>query len=171
MIDVPAYCVTDWGDHGLHTRGTIEAWRELSSEHKWLEVHGRKKWQYYYRPESLRRQQAFFDHFLKSADDEVESGRPCASRSANATTRASSAPSASGPWPAPRIAVRAKRGRRQPGPGAAGRRSVGPYDPTPRRASRLRPQFTTRTEITGYSKLRLWVESDESDDIDLFVAL
>ena len=104
VIDVPAYCVTDWGDHGLHTRGTIEAWREISSERKWLEVHGRKKWQYYYRPESLRRQKAFFDHFLKRSDDRSTAGHPCESRSASAGTKASSAPKPSGRSPAPTIA-------------------------------------------------------------------
>ena len=64
VIDVPAYVVAGWGDQGLHTRGTIEGFRQISSADKWLEVHGRKKWQYYYRPESLRRQKAFFDAFL-----------------------------------------------------------------------------------------------------------
>jgi uncharacterized protein len=32
-------------------------------------------------------------------------------------------------------------------------------------------RFDARTEVTGYAKLRLWVETDESDDMDLFVAL
>ena len=46
-IDVPAYVVASWTDHGLHTRGTLEAFRRMSSAHKWLEVHGRKKWEYF----------------------------------------------------------------------------------------------------------------------------
>jgi predicted acyl esterase len=173
VIDVPAYCVTDWGDHGLHTRGTIEAWRELSSEHKWLEVHGRKKWQYYYRPESLRRQQAFFDHFLKSADDEVEIWPPVRievrERYYEGVERAERE------WPLARTAYRryalnADDGSLVPEPPAT-EASVD-YDPNAedgRAVFDLR--FTTRTEITGYAKLRLWVETDESDDIDLFVAL
>ena len=41
------------------------AFKRIGSEHKWLEAHGRKKWAYYYTPESLRRQEAFFGHFLK----------------------------------------------------------------------------------------------------------
>ena len=173
VIDVPAYCVTDWGDHGLHTRGTIEAWRQLSSEHKWLEVHGRKKWQYYYRPESLRRQQAFFDHFLKSADDEVEIWPPVRievrERYYEGVERAERE------WPLARTAYR--RYALNAGDGSlvleppAAEASVD-YDPNAedgRAVFDLR--FTTRTEITGYAKLRLWVETDESDDIDLFVAL
>ena len=47
-ITVPAYVVASWSDHGLHTRGTLEAYKALGSEQKWLEIHGRKKWAYYY---------------------------------------------------------------------------------------------------------------------------
>ena len=64
-IRVPAYVVASWSDQGLHTRGTLEAYRQLGSAQKWLEVHGRKKWEYYYRPQSVAKQRAFFDHFLK----------------------------------------------------------------------------------------------------------
>ncbi|TQM43852.1 CocE/NonD family hydrolase [Pseudonocardia cypriaca] len=173
VIDVPAYCVTDWGDHGLHTRGTIEAWRELGSAHKWLEVHGRKKWQYYYRPESLRRLRAFFDHFLMSTDDEVLTWPPVRievrERYYEGVERAEQE------WPLARTSYRpfaldAVAGTllaEQPAAAAAVE-----YDPAAdegRAVFDLR--FDTRTEITGYAKLRLWVEIDEGDDMDLFVGL
>ncbi len=67
-ITVPAYVVASWTDQALHTRGTLEGFKHIRSKQKWLEVHGRKKWAYYYEPESVRRQQAFFDHFLKGLD-------------------------------------------------------------------------------------------------------
>src|SRR6185312_15740686 len=70
-IDVPAYVVASWSDQGLHTRGTLEAYKRMRSREKWLEVHGRKKWQYYYAPASRERQRHFFDHFLKAADTTV----------------------------------------------------------------------------------------------------
>jgi uncharacterized protein len=63
-ITVPAFVVASWSDHGLHSRGTLEGFRRISSEHKWLDVHGRKKWAYYYLPESVARQRVFFDYFL-----------------------------------------------------------------------------------------------------------
>ena len=43
----PAYVVASWSDQGLHLRGTVEAWRRMSSREKWLEVHGQKKWAQY----------------------------------------------------------------------------------------------------------------------------
>ncbi|MBO0774764.1 MAG: CocE/NonD family hydrolase, partial [Actinobacteria bacterium] len=52
-IKVPAFVVASWSDQGLHTRGTLEAFRRLGSERKWLDVHGRKKWAQYYLPESV----------------------------------------------------------------------------------------------------------------------
>ena len=80
-ITVPAYVVASWSDHGLHTRGTLEAYKALGSEQKWLEIHGRKKWAYYYYyyytyDQSLARQRAFFNHFLKGEDTEVTSWPP-----------------------------------------------------------------------------------------------
>jgi predicted acyl esterase len=38
-IDVPAYSVTGWSSVALHLRGTIGAWKALSSKHKYLRVH------------------------------------------------------------------------------------------------------------------------------------
>ena len=55
-ISVPAYVIASWPDHGLHTRGTLIGLERISSEQKWLEVHGRKKWEHYYSRESLERQ-------------------------------------------------------------------------------------------------------------------
>src|SRR5207248_2735324 len=71
-ITVPAFVVASWSDQGLHTRGTLEGFRRISSPHKWLDVHGRKKWAYYYDPESVARQRVFFDHFLKGLDTAIE---------------------------------------------------------------------------------------------------
>lgn len=68
-ITVPAYVVASWSDHGLHSRGTLEAFRRLSSEEKWLDVHRRKKWGYYYEPEQVARQKAFFDFYLLGKGD------------------------------------------------------------------------------------------------------
>src|SRR5487761_377629 len=71
-IEVPAFVVASWSDQGLHTRGTLEGFRQIRSEHKWLEIHGRKKWQYYYEPDNVDRLRLFIDRFLKSADNEVD---------------------------------------------------------------------------------------------------
>lgn len=64
-IVVPAFVVASWSDHGLHSRGTLRGFERISSEQKWLDVHGGKKWRYYYRPDAVDRARQFFDTFLK----------------------------------------------------------------------------------------------------------
>lgn len=38
-INIPAFSVTGWSSLGLHLRGTIAAWKEFSSKHKYLQIH------------------------------------------------------------------------------------------------------------------------------------
>ena len=166
----PAYVVASWSDQGLHLRGTVEAWRQMSSSEKWLEVHGQKKWAHYYRPESRKRQLAFFDHYLRDK------------------------PTAVAAWPKVRIEVRERHGvaveraeaqwppartqyRRLHLDAASG--TLLDTEPAEARleqdAVEGRATFDYRmdrpTEITGHASLRLWVEASGSDDMDLFVAL
>lgn len=42
-IKVPAYIICSWGDQGIHTRGTLNAWKAISSAQKWLEIHQYQK--------------------------------------------------------------------------------------------------------------------------------
>ncbi|WP_370978852.1 CocE/NonD family hydrolase [Agaribacterium sp. ZY112] len=68
-VRIPAYITASWPDHGLHTRGTLLGYEGISSEHKWLEIHGRKKWEWFYSLASQARQQQFFDYFLKGSNN------------------------------------------------------------------------------------------------------
>ena len=71
-ITVPAFVVASWTDHGLHNRGTIEGFKQISSKDKWLIVHGRKKWWHFYQPENVEKQRQFFNRFLKGIDNHVK---------------------------------------------------------------------------------------------------
>jgi hypothetical protein len=171
-IKVPAYVVASWSDQGMHTRGTLEAYKALGSERKWLEIHGRKKWAYYYEPESIRRQLAFFDHVCKGVDNEVAD------------------------WPAVNLEVREKffvgpmkaeteypiaRTRyvalyldaangamtREPVDTAA---SIA-YDSENRGRAEFVHVFDKATDLVGHMKLKLWGAAEIHDDMDLFVAV
>jgi len=181
-IKVPALVVASWADQGLHTRGTIGAFASIASEHKYLEVHGRKKWEYFYQPSSVERQRQFFDHFLKGIDNRVPR------------------------WPRVRFEVRERyyegkfrKGNEWPLAGTLYRKlyldarsaslktapiktkSQARYDapgdrarcPEAYRSERAQFDhvFTRATEIVGHMKLRLWVEAIGSDDMDLFIAV
>ena len=172
-IEVPAYVVASWSDQGLHTRGTLEGFKRISSREKWLEVHGRKKWAYYYQPSSVEKQRAFFDQFLKRSDillaawpkvlievrDRVNVGRFRGEHE----------------WPIARTQFRKlfldtvdSTLSEQQVPSA----STAQYDPAaPTGRAAFDYQFTEETELTGHMKLRLWVEAVGSDDMDLFVAI
>ena len=173
-ITLPAYVVASWPDHGLHTRGTLEAFKKLSSNQKWLRVHGRKKWQDFYQEEERQRQ--FFDKFLKGEESEVDY------------------------WPEVKVEVRERyfvgESREEEewplartdytelylnaSDGSADTTSFEEetsvrYDvdnaPEPTENVQFEYEFSEKTELTGHMKLKLWVQADGSDDLDLFASV
>jgi len=172
-IDLPIFVVASWSDHGLHTRGTLEAYKAISSDRKWLLVHGQKKWRHYYTPENVALQRQFFDCFLKGQADAMAT------------------------WPKVRIQVRTHGSEghwRDESEYPLARTDYRPlyldgaggslteklpsevsrceYDSTsPDAGARFVHVFDQPTELTGHFKLRLWVQSYEADDMDLFIAL
>ena len=166
----PAYVVASWSDQALHLRGTIEAWRRMASPQKWLEVHGQKKWAHYYRPESRARQLAFFDHFLRDRPTAVQAWPKMRievrERHEVAEERAEHE------WPLARTDYRhlyldAGNGTLAVTPGAD---AAVRYEAIDGRVT-FDCRFEEATELTGHASLKLWVEAQGSDDMDLFVAL
>jgi uncharacterized protein len=175
-IDVPAYIATSWSTGGIHLRGTIEGFKQIASRDKWLEIHGRKEWEYYYQRESLERQRRFLDQFLKGRESGIRE------------------------LPRVRFEVRERffEGRFRfaedfPIPGTEYRKlhldaANGVLSPEPvgkeasvrysALASDTEPDsaefdltFEEGTEVVGYMKLRLWVSADGADDLDLHVGI
>jgi predicted acyl esterase len=172
-IEVPAFVVASWSDQGLHTRGTLEAWRRMASPRKWLEVHGQKKWANFYRPESREKQAAFFDQFLKGRDSGIEAWpRVRIEVRENAAT---STWRAEGDWPLPStrempLWLDADRAKLSSLP-VESEASLA-YDPCAEDGEAVfEYRFTEETELTGSMKLKLWVSAEGADDMDLFVAL
>ena len=175
-ITVPAFVVASWTDQGLHTRGTLEGFKGIASKQKWLEIHGRKKWAYYYESESVRRQMDFFDHILKGV--------------ANAVTD----------WPEVRLEVRREyyAGEFRPEnewpiartrytrlfldaensslvPQAVPDTALCRYDSQGHGRGRNHAEFDFTfdkpTDLIGHMKLKLWVAAEAAEDMDLFVAI
>jgi predicted acyl esterase len=173
-ITVPAYVVASWSDQGLHTRGTLEGFKKISSERKWLEVHGRKKWAYFYEAESIRRQQAFFDHFLKGLETEVAEW-PRVRLEARQRYYVGVFHSEA-EWPIARtrytkLHLDAATGSLQPDPVTVGSacRYAAHYDANDRVQFDFR--FDRRTDLVGHAKLKLWLAAQGADDADVFVVL
>ncbi len=175
-ITVPAFIVASWSDHGLHNRGTIEGFRRIASKDKWLLVHGQKKWAHFYHRENVEKQRQFFNRFLRGIDNRVKD------------------------WPRVTLEVRERiyvqyiRTEREWPPARTqyrklflnardGKMGLSPFEEPDRVSYSVKDirdrsqnacfeyEFDNRTELTGYMKLKLWVEADGSDDMDLFVAI
>ena len=173
-IEVPAYVVASWSDHGLHTRGTLEAYKRISSREKWLEVHGRKKWHYYYEPSRVEKQRQFFDHYLKQEPDTGVSAWPRVLVEVRERAHVGSF-HAEKEYPLARTQFRklfldAANGALRDGP--VSEASAARYEMTGATTRAVFDHgFACDTELTGHMKLRLWVEAVGADDMDLFVAI
>ncbi|GAA4430918.1 CocE/NonD family hydrolase [Georgenia halophila] len=169
-IRVPAYVVGSWSDHGLHTRGTLEAFARIASEEKWLEVHGQKKWRYFYHPESVERQRQFFDHYLLDAGPGPHDWPRVTVEVRDTGDRYTHRSDVS--WPVPDSA--AVRLHLDPAAGnlAEDRPAESDLwvDPT---TGQLDAGYTfqTDTDVVGPMRLRLWLETDTATDADVFVAV
>jgi predicted acyl esterase len=170
-VRAPAFVVASWSDQGLHTRGTIEGFKRIGSEQKWLLVHGRKKWQFYYEPRNVELLRVFFDRFLLDRPSGVEA------------------------WPRVRVEVRERfyvgeyrDDERWPLTATehrplfldAARSALISAPPSTAAEIRYdaregRAEFTHRfgapVDLVGSMKLQLWVEADGAEDMDLFVAI
>jgi predicted acyl esterase len=175
-ITVPALVCASWPDQGLHTRGSLEGFMRISSEHKWLFTHGRRKWETYYSPEAQRLQQQFFDYFLRGIDTGiVEAPRVRLEVRRAYYTQVVRGESA---WPVPdtttrRLYLDARRGQLSEGPVSQEASLV--YMASERARDQNRATFVMRfdrdTELTGGMRLRLRIATEGSDDADLFVGI
>jgi hypothetical protein len=179
QIEVPALVCASWSDQGLHTRGSFEAFARIGSTQKWLYTHGRKKWETYYSTESLAIQKRFLDHFLKDVDNgwneiprvRIELRKAYYQHELRYEQQ----------WPLPNtqhtplyLDAATKTLTVEP-PATA---SVAVYESKkyPKNApKKARATFVFRfpeaTELTGETKLKIWVSTSEGDDLDLFVVL
>jgi hypothetical protein len=74
QVVTPMLSAGNWGGHGLHLRGNVEAFSQAAASEKWLELHGDAHWVDFYTDRGVALQKQFFGHYLKGEDsgwDEV----------------------------------------------------------------------------------------------------
>lgn len=175
-ITVPAFVVASWTDHGLHTRGTLEGFRRISSPQKWLYAHGGKKWAEYYRPEMVELQRQFFDHFLLGRETGLESWPPVRvelrERYGVGTFVDSTA------WPLPEVEYRELHLDAASGTmvhdaiaeeSSASYHGLGDVFATSRVV--VEHRFDADADVLGHARATLWMEAPEATDMDVFVGL
>ncbi len=170
-ITVPAFVVASWSDQGLHTRGTLEGFRRIASPRKWLEIHGRKKWAYFYERGSAQRLRAFFDHFLLGTDGSIQSWPRVRYELREGFGVGTFHPAAQ--WPLEdtryeKLFLDTAQRSLTPRP-PVGEDSLG-YDSAHGTAA-FDMTFGARTDLVGHMKLRLWAAAESAADMDIFVAV
>ena len=169
-INVPTYVIASWSDHAVHTRGSLSAYMRLGTEQKWLEVHGRNKWARMDAAESVRRRMAFFDRFLKDQPNEVDAWSRVRLEVREGIDVGQGRTEEN--WPLARTEytphhLDASTASLSPAPVAA--EAPVSYDATAAEpVAVFSHTFERDTELTGYFKLKLWVETDGAGDLVRF---
>jgi predicted acyl esterase len=172
LITVPALICASWSDKGLHTRGSFEAYRRISSKEKWLYTHGGKKWERFYSEDALKYQKKFFDHYLKGVEDGWQDTPRV--RLEVRETRDEYAVRFENEFPLGRTQYKKLYLNAHDGflsPNEAGKEGKVVYNSTQGGDACFAITFDEDTELTGYMKAKLWVSAKDSDDMDLFVGV
>lgn len=158
-ISVPMLMCASFSDHELHTFGSFRAYERARSAQKWLFTHRGGKWVEYYRPENQALQRDFMDHFLKGETTRFET-LPTARIEVRSDRDTIAEVRWEDSWPIARTkyvphyltkdGILARDKDEQEG--------VVVYDGHSGNAH-FDLAFSEDTEVTGYIKLKLWVEA------------
>jgi len=167
-ITVPAYVVTDVVTD-LHRMGTFEGFRRLGSTDKWLRVDNRQEWTDQYDPANEADLLTFLDYFLRGADNGWQNTPVVrtAILDPGGTDRLN-VPYTS--WPLTetqyeRLYLAADEELQR----TAVTTPVQASYPATSGQAVFTYRFAADTQLTGYLKAHLWVETKDASDADLFV--
>ncbi|MDB9822308.1 CocE/NonD family hydrolase [Deltaproteobacteria bacterium] len=172
-INVPAYFVGSYNS-SFHVRGTYIAFNSISSEDKWLRVHNTHEWPDFYDEKNREDLRRFFDYYLKGIDNGWKEtpkvrlsvfnpgGTDIVGRPENEFPMARQEPR--------ELYLDVTSGNLSETPIEKESKVTYSADDGEGKVV-FTIQFDEETEISGYIKLRLWVEADGADDMDLFAKI
>ena len=175
-ISVPALVCASFSDQELHTWDTFGAFTEINSRHKWLYNHRRQKWAAYYGKEEMALQKRFLDRFCKG-DERAMDGVPRVRLEINASRFKYKVVHANN-WPVEETQYKflyldaASGSLRRTAPATQASTTIAPSpvaDPSNRAIFDFK--FDKDTDLVGHMALKLFVEGEETDDVDLFVGV
>ena len=170
-IDVPSYICAGWSH--IHLRGTVNVFKNIASKDKWIRFHREFEWPDYYSPKYMQDLKLFFDRYLKeihngweltprvrlevmdSYDLDYQTDRP-----------ENEFPLARTQYQKLYLNAADASLNEQP----VYMESSVSYDALEGQTV-FTIQFNEEVEITGHSKLKLWVEAKDNDDMDLFITM
>lgn len=178
QITVPMLVCASFSDHGLHTVGSFRAFEKVASRDKWVYTHRTGKWDAFYSDEVQALLKQFMDCFVKGESDNGFRDRAPVRLEVRSSRDVVHAVRSEPTWPLPQ--TRYERWH-------LGDRGL--QRDRPRTEDRLEYQgrggaltfdmrFDRDTELTGYMKLRLWVQAlaerqggSTPDDMAIFVGI
>lgn len=170
-IVVPAYVCAGWNH--FHLRGSVNGWRKMSSTQKWLRTHREFEWPDFYSREGVAELKLFFDRYCKDIHNGWESTPRVRIAVQDRFDEDWQPARAENEFPLARtryerlyLDASAAALRDEP----VAQEAEVAYDAQTGEAT-FDYTFAEDTELTGYCKLRLWVEARGHDDMDLFVTL
>jgi predicted acyl esterase len=179
-ISVPMLVCASFSDHCLHTMGSFRAFEKAKSKHKWVYTHRTGKWVSYYSPEVQEMTKNFMDCFLK---DDTSSGfldTPPVRLEVRSSLDEIHEVRYEHEWPLARTQYTKLYLSGQPQSLGLEKpeQSTEVVYPVKKGKALFEFEFTEDTELSGYMKLRAWVESRAAkagkvtpDDMGMFIAV
>lgn len=171
-ITCPAYVVASYSNT-LHTMGTFRAWRAISDGKKWLRIHDGQEWPDFYTDEHIEDRRKFFDHYLKGIANDWEN-TPIVRYSLHDFEGGNITGITAKTFPPEGVKYEKLYldGKSRILAGKPDSDIPVKYDSegVVPMASFLYTA-TERTEIVGYPKVKLWLEAEDYDDMDVYISL
>lgn len=170
-IRIPVYATASYQHFHLH--GAFNMMRRIASKKKWMRAHREQEWPDQYSPENLEDLRRYFDRYLKNINNGWEMTPRYRLDVMDAFDCDYQHNRAEKEFPLRRTEYRqlyldAAGGSLNWAPVEA--EASKRYDSASQEAV-FDLTFEEDTEITGYMKLRLWVEAADHDEMDLFITI
>ncbi|MGI9570485.1 MAG: CocE/NonD family hydrolase, partial [Desulfobulbia bacterium] len=179
-ITVPMLVCASFSDHGLHTMGSFRAFEKAQSKHKWVYTHRTGKWVSYYSPEVQKMTKDFMDCFLKDDTSNGFLDTPPVRLEVRSSRVEIHEIRYEHEWPVARTQYDKLYLSGQPQSLAVERleQPMEVVHPARNGNALFNFKFTEDTELSGYMKLRVWVEARPGkvgeispDDVAMFIAV
>lgn len=169
--EVPAYLVASW-TNAIHSSGAIEAFEKIGSKEKWLRVSNTHEWTDYYNPAHVEDLRKFFDHYLKGINNGWENTPKVRMSVLNPGHEdIIDRPEPDFPPQSQHAAVyylHNDNGSLALSAQPQAEESEVSYEVSNLDGVRFHINVDKDTEFIGRSSLRLWVEAQGNDDMDLY---
>lgn len=168
-VEVPAYVVASW-TNAVHSQGSIQAFLGMGSKEKWLRISNTHEWTDYYNPKHVEDLRKFFDCYLKGIDNGWEN-TPKIRMSVLNPGHEDIVDRPENEFPVPvekDLYLNQKNGELVPSTEEQAEECAVSYDVSDLDGVRFGIKMDEDMEWIGYGSMKLFVETDAGDDMDVY---